>query len=59
MLFRSDITGVEAAVAVADGAPVDVYNISGVRIAKGVAPADLAKLPKGVYVVKGQKIWVR
>lgn len=58
-LDYDDVTGVEAAVAAAADAPVDVYNVSGVRIATGVAPADLTKLPKGVYVVKGQKIWVR
>ena len=58
-LEYDDVTGVEAAVAAAADAPVDVYNVSGVRIAKDVAPADLAKLPKGVYVVKGQKIWVK
>ena len=58
-LEYDDVTGVEAAVAAAADAPVDVYNVSGVRIAKDMAPADLAKLPKGVYVVKGQKIWVK
>ena len=54
-----DMTGIETVAATADGQPVDVYNVSGVCIAKAVAPADLAKLPKGVYVIKGQKVWVR
>ena len=53
------MTGVDAAIVDAADQPVDVYNVSGVCIAKGVAPADLAKLPKGVYVIKGRKIWVR
>lgn len=54
-----DMTAVETAVAEAGDQPVDVYNVSGVKIATGVAPADLAKLPKGVYVIKGHKIWVK
>ncbi len=54
-----DMTGVDAAIVDAADQPVDVYNVSGVRIAKSVVPADLAKLPKGVYVIKGKKIWVR
>ena len=54
-----DMTGIEAAVAAAKDGPVDVYNVSGVRIAAGVTPAELQKLPKGVYVIKGQKIWVK
>lgn len=39
--------------------PVDVYNISGVKVATGIAPADIQKLGKGVYVVKGKKILVK
>ena len=54
-----DMTGVESVVAGDADVAVDVYNVSGIRIAAGVAPADLNKLPKGVYVIKGQKIWVK
>lgn len=54
------LTGIEdiKSATVSDGS-VDVYNISGVKVASHIAPADIQKLGKGVYVVKGRKILVK
>ena len=38
---------------------VDVYSISGVKVASGVNAARIAQLPAGIYVVNGQKIAVK
>lgn len=38
---------------------VDVYNISGIKLATAISPASIPTLGKGVYVVKGKKIWVK
>lgn len=55
-----NMTGLDAAVKEMPADElVDVYNISGVRIATKVSPADIDKLGKGVYVIKNQKIWVK
>lgn len=41
-------------------APVDVYNLQGVRIRTGVMPADaLTGLPRGIYIVGGRKVLYR
>lgn len=55
-----NVTGIEdlKSAAVSDE-QVDVYNISGVKVATAIAPADIQKLGKGVYVVKGRKILVK
>lgn len=37
---------------------VDVYNISGIKVASQIKVSEVKKLPKGVYVVKEQKILV-
>lgn len=42
-----------------DGAKVDVYTISGVKVATGVNAAQISSLQPGIYVVNGQKIVVR
>lgn len=53
------VEGVEAADAAAD-APVDVYTLSGVRIRTQVrAAAATAGLPRGIYLVKGEKVIVK
>jgi hypothetical protein len=38
---------------------MDVYNLSGMRIAKGVSAKELGKLQPGIYVVNGQKVLVK
>ena len=38
---------------------VDVYNTAGVRVASQIRAAEVSKLPKGVYVVKGHKLLVK
>ncbi len=55
-----NMTGVEDITAEIDEDElVDVYNVSGVRIATQLTRSDIDKLGKGVYVIKGQKIWVK
>ncbi len=45
-----------AEVDAADNAPVDVYNIQGACVRRGVAPGDALKgLQPGVYIVNGKK----
>lgn len=34
--------------------PIDVYNISGVIVAKSISPSEIHTLPKGAYVTKGK-----
>ena len=41
------------------GEQVDVYNISGRRVASGINAAELSRLQKGIYVVKGKKVLVK
>lgn len=38
---------------------VDVYNLSGQKVAGNVRVADINNLPAAVYVVKGQKVMVK
>ena len=38
---------------------VDVYNISGMRVATGVKASDVNNLQPGIYVVNGQKVLVK
>ncbi len=38
---------------------VDVYNVSGMRVAKGIKASDLNKMQPGIYVVNGQKVLVK
>ena len=38
---------------------VDVYNLSGVRVARKLRASDVNNLNPGIYVVKGQKIIVK
>lgn len=38
---------------------VDVYSISGVKVASAVNAQRIAQLPAGIYVVNGQKIMVK
>lgn len=38
---------------------VDVYNISGMKVASGISASQVNKLQPGVYVINGQKVLVR
>lgn len=64
LLTTNHLTGTEEGTTslkglVAPGELVDVFNLSGVRVAKQVSIADINKLQKGAYVVKGQTILVQ
>lgn len=39
-------------------APVDIYNMQGVRVRTAVSPGDTRGLPQGIYLVGGKKIRV-
>lgn len=41
------------------GELVDVYNISGVKVAGKIAASEVNNLQKGIYVVKGKKVLVK
>ena len=38
---------------------MDVYNLSGMRVAKGMSAKEMSKLQPGIYVVNGQKVLVK
>ena len=38
---------------------VDVYNISGIKVANRIKAAEVNNLQKGIYVIKGKKVMVR
>jgi hypothetical protein len=38
---------------------VEVYNLSGQRIAANIRIADIKNLPAAIYVVKGRKVIVK
>lgn len=56
-IAAGDITAIKNVVKA--GERVDVYNISGVKVASNATISDVNKLNKGVYVVKGKKIAVK
>lgn len=41
------------------GEKVDVYNISGVQVARQINASEVNSLQKGIYVVKGKKVLVK
>ncbi len=41
------------------GRPVDVYSITGVKVLKEATEEEIARLPKGLYIVGGKKRMVR
>lgn len=51
-------TGIED---ITDGndAPVNVYNLQGIRVLRGASEAEIRALPAGVYVAGGKKIVIR
>lgn len=54
-----DIENGIADIAAESEAPVDVYNLQGMRVLQGVDPAQALSLPAGVYIVGGRKVAVR
>lgn len=55
-----NMTGVETVAGeLSDNELVDVYNISGVKVASRVSPDNIRRLGKGAYVVKGKCFLVR
>lgn len=56
-LAAGDVTRISAIAA--DGERVDVYNTAGAKVASQITAAEVNKLPKGIYVVKGQKLLVK
>lgn len=56
-LAAGEISGIDAVAASSE--KVDVFNISGQKVASRISVAEVNKLQPGVYVVKGQKIVVK
>lgn len=56
-LAAGDVTGISQVVA--SGAKVDVYTISGVKMASGLSAEQVSKLQPGIYVINGQKVAVK
>lgn len=54
---EGDVTSVASVVK--GGEKVDVYNISGVKVATNATISDINRMNKGIYVVKGNKIAVK
>lgn len=50
-------TGIEGVCAETD--LVDVYTLSGVRVASGIRASEVGQLPADIYVVGGQKVLVK
>ena len=57
MLHFGDATGIETLNA--DGQPMTVYSLEGVLISHDTTLKSLKKLPKGVYIINGQKRFVK
>lgn len=56
-LAAGEITGISDIVAGKE--KVDVYSISGAKVASGIKASQVSKLQPGIYVVNGQKVLVR
>lgn len=55
-----NMTGVETiAKDLTSDEPVDVYNISGVKVASKILPSQIRSLGKGAYIVKGKTFLIR
>lgn len=38
---------------------IDVYNISGIKVAENISAAEISTLQKGIYIIKGRKVAVK
>lgn len=56
-LAAGEIAGISDVVA--GNERVDVYNISGAKVATGIKASQVSKLQPGIYVVNGQKVLVK
>lgn len=52
-----DVTSIQSIVKL--GENVDVFNLSGVKVASQISAADTRNLQPGIYLVKGKKVMVR
>ncbi len=58
--FSKDLTTTVAEAIAAESATVDVYNMQGMAVRTGVAPADAtAGLNPGLYIIAGKKVLVK
>ena len=57
MIDATDAKGVQAVSEAS--APMDVYSLSGKLLVKGATKAQIAALPKGIYVAGGKKLTVK
>ena len=55
--IAGDITNITSVIK--NGEKVDVYNISGVKVASKINTSEINNLQKGIYVVKGKKVLVK
>ena len=55
--ISGDITSISSVAK--SGEKVDVYNISGVKVASQINASEVNSLQKGIYVVKGKKVLVK
>ncbi len=56
-IAAGEVTSIAAIAATSE--KVDVYNISGVRVASGVKASELGNMQPGIYVINGQKVVVK
>lgn len=55
--IAGDVTGINTITKPSE--TIDVYNISGVKVASQIKAAEVNNLQKGIYVVKGKKVLVK
>lgn len=54
LIENSAVEGLES-----DGNPVDVYTVQGTLILRQALPEEIARLPKGIYIAAGRRIYVK
>lgn len=47
------------AISLDENTTYDVYNFMGIKVATAITPAEINKLPKGIYIAGGAKIMVK
>lgn len=52
-----DVTSIQAITR--PGEAVDVFNLSGVKVASHISAADAKNLQKGIYLIKGKKVAIK
>ena len=56
-LAAGEITGISEIAS--SNKKIDVYNISGMKVASGIKASELSNMQPGIYVVNGQKVLVK